>query len=105
MLKKYKTEDARKYYENEVNAFVKLRDAPNIIDFYGSYVHGETFNMVLEFADKGDLERYFQDEAEPRDGQDIINFWKGLFKLLEALVAIHQVEPCSSSTGPAIFEG
>ncbi len=105
MLKKCKNEEARKYYDNEVAAFLKLRPTPNIIDFYGSYIHGDTFNVLLEYADKGDLEGYFRCEAEPRDGQDIINFWQGLFMLGQALADIHEVEPQNSTNGFAIFEG
>ena len=99
------TEEARKYYTNEVAAFRKLRPTPNIIEFYGSYIHGDSFNVLLEFADKGSLTRYFREEPEPRTGRDVIKFWRSIFMLRKALTGIHQVEPRASTNGPPIFQG
>jgi serine/threonine protein kinase len=104
-LKTYITAEAKNYYDNEVTAFHKLRRTPNIIEFYGSYVYGDSFNILLEFADKGDLERYFREETEPKSGKDIIKFWRSIFMLTKALAGIHEVEPRSSTNGPPIFEG
>ncbi len=74
VLKMYFTDNAKRYYHNEIMAFYRLRSTPNIIDFYGSYIHGDSFNVLLEFADKGSLERYFKKEPELKTGEDILNF-------------------------------
>jgi serine/threonine protein kinase len=105
VLKTYITEEAEKYYTNEVAAFHKLKPTPNIIEFYGSYIHGETINVVMEFADKGSLEQYFREEAEPSTGKDIVKFWRSIFMLGQALAGIHLVKPRFSTNGPQNFQG
>lgn len=60
-----------------------------MIGFYGGFIQGDRYNILLEFADKGSLERYFKKVRPPTTGEDIINFWEGLFKLLGALLQIH----------------
>jgi serine/threonine protein kinase len=56
---------------------------------YGSYIHGDNYNIILEYADKGTLEEYFRRESPPSRGGDIIKFWEGLFQLIKGLKAIH----------------
>lgn len=92
------TRSAEKYYRNEIEAFRKLNpnreSIPFIIEYYGSFIKGEkSFNIILEFADQGTLENYFQNQQPPTTGVDIHNFWKGLFQLIRALMTIHEVPP------------
>lgn len=54
----------------------------NLIRPIGSFIHGDDFNVLLEYADKGSLEDYFQKETPPSRGIDIIKFWEGLFLLV-----------------------
>jgi len=68
-----------------------VRHADSIIKFYGSYIHRDEFNVLLEFADKGSLEEYFQRESPPSQSADIIQFWEGLFQLIKGLKTIHSV--------------
>jgi serine/threonine protein kinase len=96
------------YYKNEVSAFRRLRSNcgtpnPNIISFHGSYIQGTSFNVILEYADRGSLEQYFQETKRPKSREDIICFWDGLFAVLKALVSIHDVE--SHADGPQILQG
>jgi len=87
-----------------VTAFRRLGNNQNIIGFRGSFTRGDTCNVLLEHADKGTLEDYFQKERVPKNGEDIILFWEGLFKIIDALRRIHEVEP-SMPNGPQIFQG
>src|SRR5579871_3220705 len=89
ILKRYLTKDAEEYHNREVRGFNALRYSESIIGFYGSYKHGDDYNILLEFADKGTLEDYFQRETPPSRGDDIIKFWSRLFELIKALKAIH----------------
>lgn len=56
-MKTYRTRAGEDYYNHEVRAFKKLRHrkkpASNVIGFYGSFVRDGTFNVLLEYADKG----------------------------------------------------
>jgi serine/threonine protein kinase len=89
ILKRYVTKDTEEHYNQEVRGFNALRHPESIIGFYGSYIHGDDYNILLEFADKGSLKEYFQRETPPSRGDDIIKFWARLFELIKALKAIH----------------
>src|SRR5436305_11627172 len=94
ILKRYLTKDAEEAYKQEVTGFRSLRHCESIISFYGSYKHGDDYNILLEFADKGSLEEYFLKETPPSRGEDIIKFWDRLFQLIKALRAIHANRGC-----------
>jgi serine/threonine protein kinase len=88
-----------------VEAFRRLQQyghTSGIIGFHGSFTRGDTHNVLLEFADKGTLEDYFRTQIPPVDPEDIINFWQALFKILDALRHIHQLD---GTGGPLIFHG
>ncbi|TVY55320.1 Aurora kinase A [Lachnellula cervina] len=104
VLKTYFTKDAERYYQTEVAAFGKLRFNPNIIRFYGNFTRGDSYNILLEYADEGTLESYFEKQAPPRDGEQVIKFWERLFKIIDALRGVHEVEPTTAG-GPRIFQG
>ena len=52
--------DAERYYINEVSGFSHLnyggRTNANIIGFHGSFIRDGTYNVLLEYADRGTLE-------------------------------------------------
>jgi len=81
-----------------------MRSNPNIIGFYGNFTRGDSYNILLEYADEGTLESYFEKQAPPRDGEEVIKFWERLFKMIDALRGIHEVEP-TTARGPQIFQG
>ena len=93
VIKTYRTSEARTYFETERNAFMSLRTAgrppPNIIGFYGSFFRGETFNIILEYADLGNLEDFMQRVQPPSSIEDIITFWDRFFDVTHGLVTIH----------------
>jgi serine/threonine protein kinase len=93
-LKTFTDEHAEDYYRNEVEAFRSLQVLSdiNLVSYYGSYTHGSTYNIILEYVDKGTLETYFENEVPPTKGEDIINFWGGIFMIFKALSAIHDLE-------------
>jgi serine/threonine protein kinase len=89
-----------------VAAFQRLRNASHIIGYYGSYKHGETRHILLEYADRGDLETNFMEVDPPQKGEDILRFWKGILNLVVALVAIHAIKPPQGVPGAVpVFQG
>jgi serine/threonine protein kinase len=101
--------EAKSYYENEVEAFRRLRNErahnPHLITFYGSYIHKGTYNIILEYADGGSLEDYFQHNAPPWKSEDIVRLWTSLFGILKALNSIHTVERRNSIGELQILNG
>ena len=109
VLKTYNTSDAKRYYENEVEAFKKIaskdRQDKSVIQFLGSYKQGDTYNILLEYADRLTLEHFFKDVTPPTLGKDIALFWHRLFNLLKALSCIHTIERSEGLNGPDILIG
>jgi len=94
VLKTYTTADAPDDYESELDAFRKLNtmDHGEILRFYGNFTHKRTYNIILEYADKGTLEDYFRDILPPSECHDIEKCWKALLAIMYALHTIHNVE-------------
>ena len=69
-----------------------MRGVSNMIDFFGSFVHGGYYNLLLEPADWGSLEEYFRDVPAPSKVEDITSFWTELFRLIDSLVGMHDVQ-------------
>jgi hypothetical protein len=110
VLKTYHATDAFSYYSNEVEAFRHLRPPtgssdPNIIHFHGCYTQNGTYNVILDFADQGNLEEYFQKTLPPTSGSDILDFWASLCGIIKALAHIHAVDVQNTPTGPQILQG
>jgi serine/threonine protein kinase len=91
LLKRYPTKGGEACYNKKISGFRSLRQADSVIKFYGSYIYRDSYNILLEFADKGSLEDYFRRESPPSRGEDIIKFWERLFQLIKVLKAIHFV--------------
>ena len=96
-MKTYRGSEGEKYYESETAAFRKLLTLRSeheryIIGFYGSFKHNDTFNLILEHADKGSLEEYMQTVQPPTDGEEINQVWRGLCDVLGGLMCIHSAE-------------
>ncbi|KAG4434108.1 hypothetical protein IFR05_010417 [Cadophora sp. M221] len=104
VLKEYSTADAQKYYDNETSAFDQIEKHPYIIGYFGSFTRNGSFNVILEYADKGTLKEYFEKQLPPTSGEEIIRFWEGLFQLIDALWKIHTVNG-DTIEGPQIFRG
>jgi len=59
------------------------------VGYYGSFVVKDSFNLILEYADKGDLDSYFRKNKQPTAPRDIFRFWKAFFRLIYGLLKIH----------------
>lgn len=103
-MKTYFTSEAESYYNTEVAAFRHLGLNSSIIRFHGSFTRGDSYNVLLEYADKGTLGDYFKNESPPSEGEEIIKFWETMFELIDALRRIHEVGS-DASEGPRVFQG
>jgi serine/threonine protein kinase len=108
VLKTYRSKDAKEHYTSEVKAFKALAPGgslgKSIIGFYGSYIQDGTYNILLEYADRGTLEHYLHTTPSPTTGEDIYRFWSAVFNLIKALKLIHDVQPVDSGD-PPILQG
>ncbi|KAL8706255.1 MAG: hypothetical protein Q9201_000692 [Fulgogasparrea decipioides] len=104
----YQTSEAKIYFENERSAFKKLRyhnmPPENIIGYYGSFVRDGTYNIILEYADRGTLNNYMRDTHEPTSSSAIMALWKSCLGLMLGLIQIHNT-PGSASDGSRILLG
>ncbi|KAK6391531.1 hypothetical protein LTR65_004366 [Meristemomyces frigidus] len=110
-LKTYRGQHAERYYSTEVHNFAQLTSrastsTPGLIGFYGGFEHGDTFNILLEYANGGTLEDMFQQREPPSCGDDIIAFWNAFVEVLKALASIHDLKKEASDTmGHKVFQG
>lgn len=85
--------EAKKYFDNERIAYRRLRyqDKPhaNIIGYYGSFERNGTFNIILEYADRGTLNDFLQETHEPTNSTGIMTFWTQFLGILHGLAHIH----------------
>ncbi|KAH8761295.1 hypothetical protein BGZ57DRAFT_858249 [Hyaloscypha finlandica] len=101
---------SKRMFENEIAAFQRLSKSAttegSIIGYYGTYTQSETYNIILEYADKGDLESFFQHENPPSETANIVEFWKSMFSIAKALKVMHNLDSGDSDTGGAdVFSG
>ncbi|KIV87458.1 hypothetical protein PV11_03002 [Exophiala sideris] len=116
VIKAYHRIEAEKYFKVEVGAFQKLvneydEPVPNLIRFYGAFKQNDSFHVILEYANVGTLEDYFNKVQPPRLGHDILSLWTNVFQLNHALAHIHNTSHNHNGyeahvTGsPRIFQG
>ncbi|KAL9043640.1 MAG: hypothetical protein Q9214_003179 [Letrouitia sp. 1 TL-2023] len=93
VIKTYMTRDAEKYFVAEHKAFKRLhrgkRWAKNIVGFYNAFQHGDHFNIVLEYANRGTLQHIIDYMSPPTKASDIHTFWSGLLDVANGLMTIH----------------
>ncbi|KAL9086936.1 MAG: hypothetical protein Q9159_003897 [Coniocarpon cinnabarinum] len=102
VLKTYHPSEGESSYYNETQAFQHLRnttylETQSFITYYTGYEHlhaksQKTFNIILEYADGGDLEDMFQTQDEPRSPSEIASFWLRFLDVLKALRSIHNIK-------------
>ncbi|KAF7187457.1 Mitogen-activated protein kinase kinase 2 [Pseudocercospora fuligena] len=90
-----KSGEGTQAHERETTAFTHItnlgsRQTPGLITYYSSFTHLGTFNIILEFAEVGNLEEFYESAIRPVGGEQIINFWENLFDTTKALFTIHE---------------
>lgn len=96
-------------YKAESEAFIHLRNShalgKNFIGYYGSFTHGNTRNILLEYADYGSLDNFFNSVDPPSTGEDIIRFWQSMFGVIDAVCKIHTIPSPESHNAAPLFNG
>ncbi|KAI9709972.1 MAG: hypothetical protein M1820_003050 [Bogoriella megaspora] len=93
VLKTFNRSAAYQHYENEVRAFATLRNnsaqKPGLIGFFGGFRQSGSFNILLEYANGGTLENYFEKVPPPTSTADRRLFWESLLPIAHGLKHIH----------------
>ncbi|RDW75414.1 hypothetical protein BP6252_06556 [Coleophoma cylindrospora] len=85
-LKTYRTNQAERFYDTEVAALREVSyNNPYIVRFHGGFKYRNTYNVLLEYADRGSLEHYWAHEEPPTTGKAIIKLWNSMFGLIRAV--------------------
>jgi hypothetical protein len=74
---------------------MKMRDrknVTNIVVFYGSWTQGSTYNVLLEYANSGNLEDFWKNTNQPTKEEDITLFWSRFLDVAQILPRIHEFE-------------
>jgi serine/threonine protein kinase len=93
VLKSYYRKRYEPLYDNEIKALTMLMNtpSPHVISYFGSFRQQDSYNIILEFADGGNLNEYFRDQKPPQTPADIVRFWRSLFDVLKGLDRVHQL--------------
>jgi serine/threonine protein kinase len=93
VLKTYVETSGQRLYDNERKALTALQDRPSdhIVGFYGSFTQDDTYNLVLEFVDGGNLLDFLKMMPSPSTLQDIRDFWTSYKGIFEGVQRIHQL--------------
>ncbi|KAL9623447.1 MAG: hypothetical protein Q9160_002340 [Pyrenula sp. 1 TL-2023] len=93
VVKEYLPGEAEEYYEAEIEGHSLTRSSGAIVSCYGSFrqdtPRGPALSLILEYADAGTLEEYFQAKSQPSTRTNMIAFWENLQQLALALSDLH----------------
>ncbi|KAL8702872.1 MAG: hypothetical protein Q9201_003963 [Fulgogasparrea decipioides] len=107
VLKTYRGPDAKEQHRAEQDAFMRLRHArqptPFVVAYYGSFIDDETYNIILEYADGGNLEDFMKSTPQPSTPEDMIQFWDRLCSITHGLSFIHGVPSRHPASFPAFL--
>jgi len=101
-VKTFHGKDAEKYFKTEKEAYERLNDRSkppaNLVGFHGSFTRHGNYHLILEYADRGTLKDFMQDNDPPSKGEDILVLWRCLSGLLVGLHTLHEAGGLVSSS-------
>nr|XP_036589064.1 uncharacterized protein CTRU02_01111 [Colletotrichum truncatum]KAF6800706.1 hypothetical protein CTRU02_01111 [Colletotrichum truncatum] len=101
--------DAWRHYDNEVDMYSNLDPLgpiDNIMRYYGSYESAGLCTIILEYANGGTLESFFENYPPPNSQTGRELFWASLMNLLVGLEHIHNLTVRKyGSKGEVILKG
>ncbi|ORY67739.1 uncharacterized protein BCR38DRAFT_407683 [Pseudomassariella vexata] len=88
-----KTYNARRPYDNEREALTALQNNPSkhVIAYLGSFEQNDTYNIILEHVDGGNLLDYLKQTARPEAEKDIRDLWNSMLGLFKGFHRVHQL--------------
>ena len=72
---------------------MKTPPSPNIIELYASFKCRQlgSYNILMEYADGGNLEDFFKNTPRPSNSEEVALFWRSLLKIFHGVDRIHLV--------------
>ncbi|KAK8059494.1 hypothetical protein PG996_009424 [Apiospora saccharicola] len=94
VFKRY-TSEGYPSFKNETEAYMKLSAhfSPSIVHCYEWFEQGDSYVIVLEYAEYGSLIEYWKGTHEPTQQEDINMLWTNFFEIFEGLSVIHSNIP------------
>lgn len=98
--KQYVGEAHKAAFSREKHAYEALfagrYRSPYFLDCYGYFSQTlpdgtVTYNLILEFARGGSLQKYYMNCTPPKNHKELTQFWTSLISPLEALHSAHRV--------------
>ena len=80
------------------------KPSPFIVAYYGSFIDDDTYNIILEHADRDNLEEFMKITPEPSTREEILEFWDRLCSVTHGLALIHGT-PGSTPTNIPVLLG
>lgn len=106
-MKTYREAEAEENYKVERDAYMRLRWSGDPIDhvlaYYGGFVHGNTYNIILEYADQGTLEDYMSNIGPPSTIEELVLLWDRLLHVTTGIMAIHGIGPHGPKISGYVF--
>ena len=65
------------------------KPSPHIIAYYGGFIHGNSYNIILEYADQGTLETFMRKTKSPASAEHSLLLWDRLFDITHGIMTIH----------------
>ena len=65
------------------------KPSSHIVAYYGGFIHGNSYNIILEYADQGTLETFMRKIKSPSSPEDTLLFWDRLFDVTHGIMTIH----------------
>ncbi|KAK2813989.1 hypothetical protein FQN50_000393 [Emmonsiellopsis sp. PD_5] len=90
-------EECRKEIEGFKSVCQGHKCEEGIVGFYGGFCHNGAHSILLEYANEGSLEDYFQSGKKP---QDTLSFWWSFVPISKAIDKIH-----NSVIDDTVYEG
>src|ERR1700679_361555 len=99
VIKKFPSAN-RHNFDAELEALAALsrRPSQHIVQCMGSYVQGNNYNLILEYANRGSLKEYLQSSSPPCSAPNLLHFWNSMVGLLEGLHQIHNTSLIDTKT-------
>jgi len=80
---------------NELRTLTILQEQTNehVLRYYGSFRQSGTFNLLLQYADRGNLLDFFQKTRQPQSINEVCQLWKSIFGILQGVHCLHNRSP------------
>ncbi len=93
VFKTYHNEKHEPSYLNESRALQRLRsnEASNVVHLYGCLRQHDSYSLILEYVDGGNMSQFFSAFPPPPTTKDVFTFWKSIFQVFNGLERIHQL--------------